>query len=94
MIEDYRKLLDGLDDLFTADFINDVDKLTDKEVAEKMKQVIKTIETYTNLDLYNQFSDLYNQGIKDPPPMLCVLCGKETKERYDTTALCDECKND
>jgi hypothetical protein len=29
---------------------------------------------------------------KDPPPMLCVFCGKETKERYNTTALCDECK--
>ena len=58
-MKDYRNLLSELDDLFTAMFLNDIDKLTDEEVKGKMKQVVKIIEIWTNLDLYNLFSDLY-----------------------------------
>jgi hypothetical protein len=61
MIEEYKNLLKALDMLFTATFINDIDKLSELEVKEKIKQVVSIIEHWTNLDLYNHFSDLYDE---------------------------------
>ncbi len=59
MIKDYRKLLSHLAMLFLDVNVHNMENLPDDKVKKKIKQVVKVIETWTGLDLYNQFSDLY-----------------------------------
>ncbi|KKN10853.1 hypothetical protein LCGC14_1032290 [marine sediment metagenome] len=55
---DYRKLLQSLK-LFLIKNEIDIDMGTNQNIPFIMKEVINIIEFHTNLDLYNEFQDLY-----------------------------------
>ena len=57
-INNYKNLLKGLY-LYLGNFDNDIDSTPDKKILKMIKHIIHMIEFHTNLDLYNQFSDLY-----------------------------------
>ncbi len=59
-MENYRAILESLSSFFFRNGnIIELGNPDDDSIKDMMKTVIALIELHTNLDLYNEFTDLY-----------------------------------